>query len=181
MLFIGDRWVVSVVIKIAVVCALVATGTAYAQTACPGGVAAGSAQCGPSPANHNTTPMAPGQSNVRYFPTGVWKDSWGAIFVDSKVGSVGVSTDMPSATHAKKDALERCSKSGATDCEFLRTFRNQCVVLAWPRRIGGKVVSYNEKTIEEATKIALNVCMNDSGEACDIVYSTCVEPIFESY
>ncbi|RYZ73807.1 MAG: DUF4189 domain-containing protein [Lysobacteraceae bacterium] len=109
------------------------------------------------------------------------KDSWGAIFVDSKVGSVGVSTDMPSATHAKKDALERCSKSGATDCEFLRTFRNQCVVLAWPRRIGGKVVSYNEKTIEEATKIALDVCMNDSGEACDIVYSTCVEPIFESY
>src|SRR3546814_11125798 len=50
---------------------------AFAQTACPQGVAAGSAQCGPS------SLVNPGDSDYRSkapaLPPEHWSDSWGAI------------------------------------------------------------------------------------------------------
>src|SRR3546814_8780203 len=53
---------------------------AFAQTACPQGVAAGSAQCGPS------SLVNPGDSDYRFkapaLPQEKWSDSWGAIASD---------------------------------------------------------------------------------------------------
>lgn len=160
---------------------LMICGVSRAQTACPGGVAAGSAQCGPSPTNHLPAQPAQTQTTTRRVPTGQWRDSWGAVAVDSKVGSVGASVEMPSESSARADALRRCSKSGARDCELLQAFLNQCIALAWPKSMEGRVVSQTEMTVEKAGEKAISICVDAGGVKCDVVYSVCLEPVFEPY
>ncbi|RYG94339.1 MAG: DUF4189 domain-containing protein [Alphaproteobacteria bacterium] len=159
-----------------VVCLLFASVAVTAQTACPGGVAPGSAQCGPSPASHVAPRNA--QPEVRYVHTGTWKDSWGAIAVDAAAGAGGSAKDMRLESEARTKALIECSKHGALNCEVLLVFKNQCAVLAWPSDEHAKVVSSNGSTVEEASTLALSTCAKTGG-SCEVVYTACSDPIFE--
>lgn len=152
-----------------------ARGESVAQTACPGGVAAGSAQCGPSPASHS--PPANEQPRVRYIHVGTWKDSWGAIAVDSPAGAGGSAKDMRSESDARTHALMECAKEGAKDCEVLIVFKNQCAALAWPSGLRAKVAAARGPTVSEASRLATSSCTNSSGGICEVVYSTCTQPI----
>src|SRR3546814_6155030 len=77
---------------------LVLCDGALAQTACPQGVAAGSAQCGPSSlVNPNDSGNRPEASPL---PQVKWADSWGAI-ADDGHSIAGIVTGFPSKRKAK--------------------------------------------------------------------------------
>ena len=114
---------------------------AGAQTACPVGVAAGSAQCLPD-SESSSQPSR---------PTGEWIKTWGAI-ASSSNGDVGSSTGKFSEQEAKDNALKICANLGNSDCKVMFTYKNQCVavVKAAAGRIGGKIVS--GASVEDAKK-----------------------------
>ena len=147
----------------------------FAQTACPGGVAPGSPQCGPSPSNHGGG--RPQQS--RPVPDGEWIKTWGAIAMDSTTADVGTAAGQFSREEAVAKAVERCSRHGAKQCEVGFTYYNQCAAMAWPSAAGqARMVS--SATPERAKQLALNKCRNQ-GLECRIIYEECAEPIYRKF
>ena len=155
--------------------------SAHAQTACPIGVAPGSPQCGPSPASHQSTPSTQAAPETRSYPTGRWISMWGAIAIDNKVGDLGAVSNRPSKAEAEREAKIKCESNGATECVILAVNANNCSVVAWPSAPGGKIVAMAEKTIQDASRIALNKCASTSNAKCEIVYSGCSNQYFEEY
>lgn len=84
---------------------LLVWGSASAQTVCPQGVSAGSAQCGPS----SMTAPDPSENApyVRSLPPLFWADGWGAIATDGH-GVAGAVTDLASKRDAKRAAIQEC-------------------------------------------------------------------------
>lgn len=159
---------------------------ASAQTACPGGVAAGSAQCGPSPASHGVNP-APAAPQIRYVPTGKWITTWGAIaFGSNNMGDVGVAVGKLSRDEAKKDAIAKCESTAAGSCELSLAYRNQCAAIAWAseqgREVGGAAYNAAGPDKEEVAARAIAGCSKfRNGGECKIVYADCSLPIFKEF
>ncbi len=166
---------------------LSASGLTRAQTACPVGVAAGSAQCGPSPVSHGVNPRAPAQPTIRYYLTGKWKKTWGAIADDKTgTGNIGTSVGRFSKSDASRAAVESCESLGGGKCEVTLAYRNQCVVIAAPsvdgKEVGGTPQTQSAENLEIATALALPKCSKrNSGRECILVYSACSEPVFEKF
>src|SRR3546814_10776216 len=95
-----------------------------AQTACPQGVAAGSAQCVPASL---TAPMP--EVSKPAVPQVKGADSWGAIAIDDIRGEAGIGTGFPSKRKAKKAAIEECRKRGGEDCSISIIYTNQCAAV----------------------------------------------------
>ena len=163
------------------------SGLTLAQTACPGGVAAGSAQCGPSPAAHGVNPQTPVQPTIRYVPTGRWKTTWGAIADDETgTGNIGAAVGKFSELEAGKEAVMRCESLGGGKCKVTLAYENQCVVIASPsvkgKEVGGTPQTQGAESIEVATNLALPKCSKrNAGLECILVYSACTEPVFEKF
>src|SRR3546814_18455710 len=102
---------------------LVLCDGALAQTACPQGVAAGSAQCGPSSlVNPNDSGNRPAASPL---PQVKWADSWGAIAEDGH-SIAGIVTGFPSKRTAKRGANDECrSEEGRVGQACVRPFRSR--------------------------------------------------------
>lgn len=159
---------------------------AFAQTACPGGVVAGSAQCGPSPTSHGVS-SAPVTPEIRYVPTGKWITTWGAIAVSSHdTGDVGVTVGKFSRDEAKKEAIARCEATSGSSCELSLAYDNQCVAIAWPseqgKEMGGTSHIAAGPSLEEVSVRALATCskLRNGGE-CKVVYSDCTQPVFHKF
>ena len=148
-----------------------------AQTACPVGVAAGSAQCGPSPTD--SSPAAP--ETIRYVPTGEWKKTWGAVAIDSETGAMGATFDQLSRGDAEREALSNCGAKGSTGCKIEIAYRNQCVATFFPSVAGQRGLSASGATVEEATRRGSEKCRSLNGSECNRVYTRCTEPLFEKY
>jgi hypothetical protein len=146
--------------------ALMVADVVSAQTACPQGVAAGSAQCGPSPL------VGSGDSDNYRSPAPQikWANSWGAIASDEQ-GVFGILTDLPNKRSAKKAAIEECHKRGGKDCAVNLVFKNQCAAVG----AGGQgAIASGAPTIEEATARAISRCEAKSGEGeCRVYYAGC--------
>jgi hypothetical protein len=144
---------------------LTAAGVAMAQTACPQGVAAGSAQCGPSS-------MVDSGGSFRYTPPepqAIWADSWGAIASDAN-GVFGIVTDLPSKRSAKRAAVDECHKRGGA-CGVSLVFKNQCAAVGSSTQSS---FASGAPTIEEATARAIKRCEDANGEGkCWVYYSGC--------
>ncbi|MFC3715219.1 DUF4189 domain-containing protein [Luteimonas soli] len=143
-----------------------ATGFASAQTACPQGVAAGSAQCGPS------SLVNPGSAAdyVQPVPKIKWESSWGAIASDNK-GIFGILTDLPSRRSAKKAAVEECRRRGGDGCSVNLVFKNQCAAVGASDE---NAFASGAPTIEEATARAMQRCRTANGEGeCRVFYAGC--------
>ena len=140
---------------------------AFAQTACPQGVAGGSAQCGPSslvdPSDSSYGSRTPSM------PQEKWADSWGAIAADGN-GVVGIETDFPSKRKAKKGAIAECKKRGGGNCTIWRTFVNQCAAV-----IAGEGLSATASapTKSEAIDLGMEHCRKDGGGGCRLYWSGC--------
>ena len=138
-------------------------GEVSAQTACPQGVATGSAQCGPSSMVDPAPMEAPATPVIR------WADSWGAIASDGH-GNFGIVTELPTRRMAKNAAIDECRNRGGGQCEVRRTFVNQCAaVIAGD----GATAIANAPTAEEAAKIGTPICSNSGGKNCHVYYSGC--------
>lgn len=150
----------------------------FAQTACPIGVAAGSASCGPTPSQGVT-----GYSQQQVpTPSGEWIKTWGAIAVADSTGDVGLAVGKMSKKQAEDEALIKCAQNGALDCKKnVFTYRNQCAALAWPNTAGEKYIMSSGPSKDAAATDASSVCDKSASAGCNVVYSECSEPIFRKY
>jgi hypothetical protein len=152
----------------------------FAQTACPIGVAAGSAVCGPTPSQGS---VGGGYSQQQApTPSGEWIKTWGAIAVADSTGDVGLAVGKMSKKQAENEALIKCAQNGALDCKkSLFTYLNQCAALAWPNTAGEKYIMSSGPSKDAAAKDASSTCDKSASTGCRVVYSECSEPIFRKY
>ena len=164
--------------------ALFSVGSAAAQTACPGGVAPGSPQCGPSPASHGNQQRAAPQ--VRYVPDGEWLLTWGAI-ASADNGDTGGAAGRPTEEMARQHALDACrSLEGRQDCKVYLVYKNQCAAMAAPFDNGVEVPGQKRfasaRTIAIASEVAIRNCKNRRGSGdCKVVYSDCTKPVYREF
>ncbi|WP_223875546.1 MULTISPECIES: DUF4189 domain-containing protein [Xanthomonas] len=142
--------------------------TLFAQTLCPVGVQAGSAQCLP-----DDEASAPSRL------TGEWIKTWGAI-ATSPSGNGGVSSGRFSKNEAQSVALQNCKNAGAKNCMVEFVYYNQCVALVYP--LGGDGgIFYSAATVEEAVSLAKSKCEASVKSECKVAISECSKPIFKKY
>ncbi|MGV7193808.1 DUF4189 domain-containing protein [Xanthomonas axonopodis] len=155
---------------------------AEAQTACPIGTNAGSAVCGPSQDSSGGYGASQEISPPRAVPNGRWIKTWGAIASSPSSGG-GSSVGKFSKADAEREALDRCSEQGVTDCKVALSYRNQCVAFAFPIAGKGNNSINTGKTVEIASRDAKEKCekWKGGGGDCQIIYSACSEPFFEKY
>ncbi len=150
---------------------LTAFASAFAQTACPGGVAPGSPQCGPD-SGTSRADSAPAR------PTGEWIKTWGAIAMSRSTGEVGTVVGKLSEGDAKISAIKQCAKGGANDCAVQLFYRNQCAALAASQVDTFFQSSPIQQLAESGVK---KVCDESGGGTCKVLYSECTEPLFRKY
>ncbi|MCD5987903.1 DUF4189 domain-containing protein [Pseudomonas sp. CDFA 553] len=150
---------------------LTAFASAFAQTACPGGVAPGSPQCGPD-SGTSRADSAPAR------PTGEWIKTWGAIAMSKSTGEVGTVVGKLSEGDAKISAIKQCAKGGANDCAVQLFYRNQCAALAASQVDTFFQSSPIQQLAESGVK---KVCDESGGGTCKVLYSECTEPLFRKY
>ncbi|MCC8535495.1 DUF4189 domain-containing protein [Xanthomonas codiaei] len=149
------------------------TFSVSAQTACPVGVAPGSAQCGPdSGTSRGDIPVPPPT------PTGEWIKTWGAIAMSNSTGDVGTSVGKFSEKEARSSAINQCGIDGATDCKVQLVYRNQCSALASSKR---DTFFQAASSKEEASDGVLAVCERSNTGSCSVMYSGCSDPYFKKY
>ncbi len=143
----------------------------HAQTACPSGVAPGSARCGPSSDGSEVAPPR---------PTGYWVKTWGALVSSNTAAGAWTSKGKASEAQAVQDALGRCKAQGVSDCNVDGTYFNQCVaVVGSPNQRGLSIAK--SPTIKEAGAAALKDCSERGKTQCAVVFSDCTDPYFVKY
>ena len=165
-------------VKVCFQCLLLASALmvglpALAQTACPQGVGAGSAQCGPSSGGGVSA------SGVRGLGSPHWVLTWGAFAEDVEAGVTGTSTGKRSRRAARRAAIARCQEMGGSRCKPVFDYNHQCAVAAEPIDKTELFSPYLSRaaTVEEANEYALEKCPSfNNGRQCEIVYSNCTEP-----
>lgn len=111
----------------------------------------------------NNIPQQPAEPPVR------WSSRWGAVAVDNHTGDAGTITGQPSASDARRIALQRCGSKG---CEVKMEYHNQCAAIAW----GTKVYNASSAaTIEEASERAMRLCSKDASD-CEVILAECSLP-----
>ncbi|MCC5064347.1 DUF4189 domain-containing protein [Xanthomonas campestris] len=146
---------------------------AFSQTACPVGVAPGSPQCGPDDStSRGSIPTPPPR------PTGEWIKTWGAVATAGN-GDAGVSSARTTKKQAENDAIASCEGLGSGTCRVSLTFFNQCVAAADSGQGQGSI--FGAASIDQASKLALDKCREDSGRQCKVTLSKCSDPIFKKY
>ncbi|MBB5875798.1 DUF4189 domain-containing protein [Xanthomonas sp. 3498] len=147
---------------------LVVSGSGFAQTRCPGGVQAGSAQCLP---DEDSSPAR---------PTGEWIKTWGAIVMSDSGQEGWSSVGKFSKDDAVQDALEKCHAVGVTDCSVKMTYFNQCVAIANPSRgVGSDITAAKDEKV--AGQLASEACNKRTGSQCFVKFTECTVPFFKKY
>ncbi len=147
-------------------------GFAPAQTACPSGVAAGSAAC---------LPDGDGGGGGRDYPTGRWIKTWGAFVSSNSAHGAWTSTQAFSKQEAVDVALRKCRQmTGANDCIVDVTYFNQCAAVAGvPKGVG--VYSNTGKDESIAKARAVTYCQKETGKKCEAMFAECSDPVFEKF
>jgi len=146
---------------------LLASGSMSAQTACPQGVAAGAAQCGPS--SLVSSDDSGNNLNAPPPPISRWADSWGAIADDGN-GQYGISIDEPSKRSARKSAIQECRRRGGGECEVSIHYKNQCAAVIMGSTRSNVV---HAMTIDKAVQIGMAACLERNDVNCRIYWSGC--------
>ena len=154
--------------SIAVTCSPV-----HAQTACPQGVAAGSAACGPV----GNGDGGGGQSRTRYVVR--YEKLWGAFVLDARNGVLATASDFPDRAGAERYAMDRCLFLGGTQCDFEFSY-NTCGAASEPivRKEGDQVILVSDSTRFGAEHRALSDCTQlHDGAECKVVFSRCNQEV----
>ncbi len=152
---------------------LMSVNCAFAQTACPVGVAPGSPQCGPdSGTSRGDIPTPPPR------PTGEWIKTWGAIATSQSTGEAGTSIAKLSEEDARRSAVHQCALGGASDCKVHLVYRNQCAAFAASH---SDTYFQAAESKEVAVQLAKKSCEKSETGSCKVMYSDCTDPIFRKY
>ena len=144
---------------------------ASAQTACPTGVSAGSAQCGP-------TPQSQGGGAAPPPPREVWVDNWFSYAQCNETGKNGISHTFDTPREARQAAIALCQAEGGVKCETIAVNKNSCFSVVGAKgdgagRAGGGVYSEGA-TLELAEDMSIGRCMREHpGLECRVIYSMC--------
>jgi hypothetical protein len=143
-----------------------AIAEAQAQTACPHGVAPGSAQCGPSM----------GGGSIQQ-PTRQYVESWnwGAFVMDASVSAIGSGFNQPSRQRAIDQATARCQELGGTNCQLVFAF-DGCGAVAEPvdKNVLLIPAMAAEPTRQEVGRSAMEACTRfNPGRTCELIWSKC--------
>ncbi len=147
---------------------LAGCGPVLAQTACPQGVAVGSARCGPGGGG------IPWIMFPRTEPT--WRPGWGAFARNGAQSIIGVSTGTRSPKAAARGAIRGCKSAGGEDCEVFFTYRDSCAAIAKPGGPEPVMPTYHvaAPSAEDASSLVLDACRRaHEGLACEVIYSNC--------
>ncbi|WDK02767.1 DUF4189 domain-containing protein [Xanthomonas campestris] len=147
---------------------------AFAQTACPVGVAPGSPQCGPDSGTSRGDASNPPPPR----PTGEWIKTWGAIAGSDNTGEVGTTVGKLSESDAKQAAIRQCALGGADDCRVDLVYHNQCAAFAISQ---SETFFQASPTEQRAINLVKKVCEESNSGSCKVRYSGCSEPIFKKY
>lgn len=154
--------------------ALLASHSAFGQTACPAGVAPGSPQCGPDSGTSRSEPPAP-----RY--TGEWIKTWGAIASADNSNEAWASTGMLSKELAEKDAVDQCNEAGFKGCVAHFSYRNQCVAVATSNSKPPMGATNSGPDLSETKEDAIESCSSRGGIGCHVIYTDCTKPVFRKF
>ena len=140
----------------------------HAEGGCPPGMIPYSgtdiSSCGPIPPNQG-----------QQAPPIRWETRWGAIATDSKYGSTGVSTGLPSKQAAEQAAIADCElRMKNAICEIEVAYDNKCVAM-----ISGDH-EYNTSindTEAQAVAEGMKVCRDAKVSNCHVYYSGCSLPL----
>lgn len=126
-------------------------------------------------------------------PTGKWETRWGAIVEDERPDpnrplATGVAVSQKSKRAAVSMATEQCRAKGGSKCELRIAYYNQCVALADPELVNGRIpvgltsTAARAETLEQARVLALDSCRSGGkGSECEITYSACSTSEFRKF
>lgn len=101
-----------------------------------------------------------------------WETRWGAFATDNTTASLGVVTNLPSKSKAKKAAVAACKENGGKSCKFQLAFYNQCAAMV----VGDKVMLFKgAATEEEAVSLTMGECQAQSSN-CKVYQTACSPP-----
>lgn len=158
---------------------------AFAEQGCPTGQypigGQGAISCAPIPQQQSTV--------AQPRPAGKWLKTWGAVAVGvlNAKPLYAVPVGLASEDAAKREALDRCNKSGAKGCRPSTTFRNQCMSIGEPQIEGSPkpdgIIEFSRQPTEQLAKgAALRGCSEENpGTECKIIHTACSEQIFEKF
>ena len=150
-------------------------GPVLAQTACPQGVAVGSARCGPGGGG------MPAGFFFKKSPT--WRPGWGALARNDAQSIIGASTGTRSPKAAGRGAIRGCRSGGGQGCEVFFTYRDSCAVIVKLSGTEPVMPTYHvaARSVEEASDLALETCGRaNEGRACEVIYSNCSEGFYRN-
>ncbi|WP_083489814.1 DUF4189 domain-containing protein [Stenotrophomonas ginsengisoli] len=159
---------------------LLLPAAAFAQTACPTGVNAGSAQCGPAPGSGGGGYSEPQEIK----PGGYFRTAFYAVAVSSQMQSVTPVVNKVSRDEAEIEALDQCAASGAPDCGVIVSGYNKCFaivgVLEGDLYHSAQEINMNAlPSSEGAMATAMRRCEQDKGSGvCSVVWRGCSRPVW---
>jgi hypothetical protein len=167
------RWDMSM--RLIPVLLLLLAAVPFAADACPQGIPKGTPGC--IPPNHPNLPANSGAATKPVYAR--WRDTWGALALDNATGFVGTATGERSKRAAEATAMNKCKTMGGGKCRVTLSYANQCAAMAYPPGPGGgkQLSQYNGSSRQEAEAGAVRQCATLNGEACEVTYSNCTEPV----
>lgn len=148
-------------------------GTAFAEGRCPSGQypigGQGVGGCAPIPGSGRGAPAE---------NPGYWVKTWGAV-ASSATGDAGSATGHQAKGGAERQALERCGLGGATDCEVVFTYYNQCYAAVGATRPHNGVRFHTGATKRQAQERAIQDCKATGSQECTFIHSDCTKAFFQ--
>ncbi|WP_421567373.1 DUF4189 domain-containing protein [Stenotrophomonas sp. PD6] len=126
-------------------------------------------------------------------PTGEWENRWGAVVEDMKPDpnrplATGYAVSQRSKRAAISAATSQCKTQGGNKCEVRIAYYNQCVALADPDPVNGRIPAgltssaVGAETLDKAKSLALDGCRSGSkGASCSVTYSACSMSEFKAF
>jgi hypothetical protein len=143
-------------------------GTALAQQCPPGQIAYGSgpglSTCGPDN-RQQRTPQQPAE---------VWRDRYGAIYLDASKGAIGTSSKMPSRVTAEQAALNGCQAKGGINCKMEAWYGNGCVAYVVSDH---SYVAIQKPKLDDAIQEGMQKCQRSGDASCQVDYTDCSLPV----
>lgn len=125
--------------------------------------------------------------------TGKWETRWGAVVEDMKPDpnrplATGYAVSQRSKRVAISAATSQCKKQGGNKCEVRIAYYNQCVALADPDPVNGRIPAgltssaVGAENLQKAKGLALDECRSGSnGASCSVTYSGCSMSEFKAF
>lgn len=150
-------------------CLLLISAPALAEGGCPSGYA----PSGVGPGGVQGCAPLTGSNSGNTQQAAVWKDRYGALATDDKLGKLGTSTDLDSRRKAESAALSDCQAQGGTQCKLEAWHRNGCTAM-----VVGHTGHVTETAADQdsAVQKAMKTCQADGDPACHIYYTACSSP-----